>query len=100
MGVVAPGLKLLAQRARDGSSANGDRPPGAAAPSGVSALALSAIERAVALAPVRWFVARYVSVLARELARAVRAEEEPSKGAPAVAAAEGEKSRTAVRSEV
>ena len=100
VGVVAPGLKLLAQRARDGSSANGDRPAGAAAPSGVSALALSAIERAVALAPVRWFVARYVSVLARELARAVRAEEEPSKGAPAVAAAEGEKSRTAVRSEV
>jgi len=92
--VAGPGLKLLAQRARDGAAVNGDGPPAASAASG---RAVRTLDRIVALPPVRWFVTRYVSALAHELTRAMRAEEEPPPAPPALG---DEKPRSAVRSGV
>jgi hypothetical protein len=73
---------------------NGDGPPAASAASG---RAVRTLDRIVALPPVRWFVTRYVSALAQELTRAMRAEEEPPPAPPAL---EDEKPRSAVRSGV
>ncbi|MGI8441118.1 MAG: hypothetical protein ACR2NV_13160 [Thermoleophilaceae bacterium] len=83
VGVVGPGLKVLTQRA----TTNGQGPPADAGTApGAGGLAVRAAGAVLAVPPVRWFVTRYVSVIARELNRAVRADTDGAgseDGAPA-----------------